>query len=74
MASVPLGERRMVKTKYGIKVPLAVDDYIWVTKDRGQLSQDGLTPVLYDTKEEAKQAAKIWGTLSKVEPFMVDNN
>lgn len=59
----------MTKIKYGIKVPMAVDDYIWVTKDRGQLSQDGLTPVLYDTKCEATQAAKIWGTLAKVEPF-----
>ena len=58
----------MAKTKYGIKVPLAVDDYIWVTEDTGRCDFD-LRPVLYNTREEAKTAAKIWGSLARVEPY-----
>ena len=63
----------MVKTKYGIKVPLAVDDYIWVTKDTGSCDFN-LQPVLYNTVEEATAAAKIWGPMAQVEPFVVDND
>jgi hypothetical protein len=63
----------MVKTQYGVKVPLAVDDYIWVTKDTGSCNFD-LQPVLYDTVEEAEIAAEIWGPMAQVEPFVVDND
>ena len=62
----------MVKTKYGIKVPLAVDDYIWVTESTGRCDFD-LQPVLYNTVEEAEIAAEIWGPMAQVEPFVVDN-
>lgn len=58
----------MAKTKYGIKVPLAVDDYIWVTEDTGRCDFD-LQPVLYNTIDEAEAAAKKWGKLAKVETY-----
>lgn len=61
----------MAKTKYGIKVPLAVDDYIWVTEDTGRCDFD-LRPVLYNTRNEAKKAAKIWGSLARVEAYESD--
>ena len=41
--------------KYAVKVPFE-DDYIFVTKD----GVEGLAIVLYDTREEAEQQAKIW--------------
>lgn len=71
MVGLPMGVRCMVETKYGIKVPLAVDDYIWVTKD-GRGNGFDLQPMLYDTEDEAERAAEIWGPLAKVEPYEVD--
>ena len=68
-----LGERITVKTQYGIKVPMAVDDYIWVT----ELAEPGdfdPQPVLYNTAEEATAAAAIWGPMAQVEPFVVDTD
>ena len=62
----------MVKTKYGIKVPMAVDDYIWVTELTGCCDFD-LQPVLYDTVEEAKAAAKIWGPMAQVKLYDKNN-
>jgi hypothetical protein len=62
----------MAKTKYGIKVPMAVNDYIWVT----ELPKNGVfdvQPVLYNTFAEANAAAEIWGPMARVEPFVVDN-
>ena len=41
--------------KYAVKVPFE-EDYIFVTKD----GPEGLAIVLYDTREEAEQQAKIW--------------
>ncbi len=63
----------MAKTKYGIKVPLAVDDYIWVTEDRGSYNFDP-RPVLYNTRNEAVRAAEIWGPMAEIKPYPVDNN
>lgn len=62
----------MTETKYGIKVPLAVDDYIWVTEDTGKCSMFELRPVLYESFDKAKAAAKKWGPMAKVESFVVD--
>jgi len=72
LVGVSLGARSMAKTKYGIKVPLAVDDYIWVTEiaDPGDFD---LQPVLYNTFAEADRAAEIWGPMARVETFVVDN-
>ena len=47
---------------YGIKVPLAVDDYVWVCYG----SSFDLNPVLFKTKEQAMDAAQTWGPLAMV--------
>ena len=55
---------------YGIKVPFAVDDYVWVLDDPGRrvdFSIESPKPVLYDTKQEAQEAARIWGPLARIE-------
>lgn len=62
------------KIKYGIKVPLAVDDYIWVTEDTGKCGMFELQPVLYNDFDEAKAASEIWGPMAKIETFSVDNS
>lgn len=51
-------------TKYAIKVPLSVDDYIYVTEPTDVPFE--VKPVLYETENKAKQAASIWGPLAKV--------
>ena len=43
--------------KYAVKVPIPDDDWIFVTKE----GPDGLEIVLYDSREEALEQAKIWG-------------
>lgn len=45
--------------KYAVKVQLAVDDWIYVTEDRGQCEFD-LRPVLFDSREAAEQFADGW--------------
>lgn len=72
MALLSLGEGSMAKTQYGIKIPLAVDDYIWVT-EMSDLSSFDLQPVLYNTVEEATAAAEIWGPLARVELYDKNN-
>lgn len=49
-------------TKYAIMVPMAKNDYIYVTDINGDI----LNPVLFDTKEEALDKASIWGPKAKV--------
>lgn len=61
----------MAQIKFGIKVPMAVDDYLWVTQDSGRGFSDR-NPVLFDTKESALEAAKIWGPMAIVEEYPVD--
>ena len=58
--------------KYGIKIMMSVDDYVWVTKDHGRCDFT-LVPQLYNTFAEAKAAAKKWGKLAKVEPYSENN-
>ena len=57
------------KIKYGIKLQIAVDDYIWVTEDNGKCSMFEIRPKLYRTFEEAQDAAKTWKRFARVEPF-----
>ena len=73
MACIPVGERCMAKTKYGIKIRLSDSDYIWVTENTRRCDFQ-MQPVLYNTIDEAKEAAKTWGPVAKVEPFKVDTN
>lgn len=48
-----------MKTKYGIKVMLAKDDWIWVT-EKDDSSMFGLRPMLYKSREEAEKFADEW--------------
>ena len=46
-------------TKFAVKVPIGEfgqDDWLFVTKD----GPNGIEIVLYDTREEAQEQAKIW--------------
>lgn len=52
-------------SKFGIKVMLSKDDWVWVTKqDLGTLA-----PIVYDTYQEAEQFAASW-RLSGKEAFV----
>ena len=42
--------------KYAIKVPWPDDDWLFVTRE----GPDGLEIVLYDSREEAEEQARIW--------------
>ena len=63
----------MAKIKYGIKVPLAVDDYVWVCNPGADAAWFDPEPVLYNSRQEAEERAKIWGPLARVESFQLDN-
>jgi len=58
--------------KYAVKVPLAVDDYIYVTESNPNCFD--LKPILYNKKQEAEKAASIWGPLAKVVEYKEDHN
>ena len=63
-----------MKPRYGIKVPMAVDDYVWVTQDSN--NKLGLKPLLFKSHSEAVEHAEIWGPLAKVveySKYEVDN-
>jgi len=54
---------------YGIRVPLAVDDYIWVTTDSPNNRMFEHKPLLFSTEEEAYKAAKVFGPLASVKKY-----
>jgi hypothetical protein len=45
--------------KYAIKIRLAMDDWIYITKDTGGRCWD-LVPETFDTKDEAEKFAENW--------------
>ena len=49
--------------KYAIRVPLAVDDYIFVTDVRSPFDVRTKT---FDSFEDAKNHAEIWGPLAEI--------
>ena len=53
---------------YGVKIPLAVDDYIWVV-DSTRSSRTDPKPLLFETKEEAYTHAEVWGPLAVVKRY-----
>lgn len=55
-----------MKTKYAIKVMLSKDDWIYVTKP-GDVNPFEVSPVLFNTRQEAEEHAKIWGIYKIVE-------
>jgi hypothetical protein len=59
MASISLGERIMAETKYAIKLYLALDDWIYVTKNKGYCDWN-IEPVLFSKKSSAEEYAKAW--------------
>lgn len=63
----------MSKIKYGIKIQLAVDDYIWVTEDNNKCGMFEMYPELYETFCEAQEAAKHWGPMAEVVIYDKDN-
>lgn len=44
--------------KYAIRIMLSADDWIYMTVDTGNCFD--LVPMLFDTQDEAEEAAKIW--------------
>lgn len=57
--------------KYAVKVQLAVDDWIYITEDRGQCDFD-LRPVLFDSREAAEQFANGWRLEGKEDGVKVE--
>lgn len=53
--------------KYGIKVPLFENDYLWVTTGDSKFQ---LRPLLFDDKEKAEEhALTVWGENAIVEIY-----
>jgi len=50
-----------MKKRYAIKVMLSADDWIYITEDNGGNCWD-LVPLLFKTKKEAMEHAKIWSS------------
>ena len=51
---------------YGIRVPVAVDDYLWVLDSIKSQDPFNPKPLAFKTKDEALDHAKIWGPLAVV--------
>lgn len=48
----------LLAMKYAIKIQLAADDWIFVTEPIGSMFE--MYPMLYDTEQEAWEAAETW--------------
>jgi len=48
----------LLAMKYAIRIQLAADDWIFVTEEQGTMFE--LQPMLYDTEQQAWEAAEIW--------------
>ena len=53
---------------YGIRVPLSVDDYVWVT-DYKHSTPFNPKPLLFETEDAAYEHLKIWGPLAQVKRY-----
>lgn len=49
-----------MKTKYAIKVMLSKDDWIYLTEP-SESTMFEVKPVLFNSRQEAEEHAKIWG-------------
>ena len=49
-----------MKTKYAVKVMLSKDDWIYVTQP-GESIMWEVTPMLFTSRQEAEEHARIWG-------------
>lgn len=59
---------RKDETMYGIKIQLAVDDYVWVC-DSKHSTVTNPKPLLFSSKEKAHDHASIWGPLAIVKRY-----
>lgn len=53
---------------YGIRVPIVVNEYVWVIDDTKSTFFD-LQPLLFETEKEAKEYAKLWGDHAIVKKY-----
>ena len=58
----------LLAMKYAIRIQLAADDWIFVTEEQGTMFE--LQPMLYDTEQEAWEAAEIWLKKEKRKDFV----
>ncbi len=58
--------------KYGIKVPMAKDDWVWVTTGRPDPVTLEMSVLTFDNIRDAQQVAGSFGPLAMVSEF-VDN-
>lgn len=56
--------------KYAVMVPFDNEGYLYVTKPTGEMYE--VAPVLHDTYEQAKEAAKIWGKFARIVEYKED--
>jgi len=54
---------------FGIRVPMSVDDYVWVTDPRANDPVFCPEPLLFETREEALDHASIWGSFATVKEY-----
>ena len=61
-----------MSVKYGIRVPFD-NGHLWVTEDSGRPAPNHLRVQLFDSREAAEAAAKIWKNYSVEEYFDIEN-
>jgi len=63
----------MTKKLYGIRVPLAVDDYVWVC---GKPDPETFIaePILFEDIDQAYDHADTWGPMAYVKEYFVDES
>lgn len=59
--------------KYAVMVPWDNDGYLYVTRPTGEMYE--VEPVLHDTREQAVEAASMWGKFARVVEYdITDDN
>lgn len=52
---------------YGIRVPMAADDFVWILEDNKDVFNP--KPLLFRTEDKAYEAAKNFGPLAAVKKY-----
>jgi hypothetical protein len=61
-----------METKFGVKVPLFTNEYLWVTQGDSKFH---LEPLLFDSKEAAEEyALTVWGEDAIVAEYIKRGN
>lgn len=64
-----------MSVKYGIKVPILKDDWVWVTHDQLGETNDSFSgfgqihPLLFEDIWEAEEVAEVFGPLAEVREY-----